>query len=131
MATIIASSIEAGRKSGGIEATIETAIRPMINANLCDTDICQAPFLRMEPAHSTAGRSHAIAACFVVPSYQTTADRNLVNTDLVVWYVFGHNHVPRLEDWPVMPVAALGFMLKPDGFFERNPALDLPPPVTA
>ena len=60
----------------------------------------------------------------------TAANRNLVNTDLVVWYVFGHNHVPRLEDWPVMPVATLGFMLKPDGFFERNPALDLPPPVT-
>ncbi len=57
----------------------------------------------------------------------TAKDRNLVNTDLVVWYVFGHNHVPRLEDWPVMPVASLGFMLKPDGFFERNPALDLPP----
>ncbi|MGE5195080.1 MAG: primary-amine oxidase [Deltaproteobacteria bacterium] len=58
----------------------------------------------------------------------TAADRSLVNTDLVVWYVFGHNHVPRLEDWPVMPVAQLGFLLKPDGFFERNPALDLPPP---
>ena len=58
----------------------------------------------------------------------TAADRSLVNTDLVVWYVFGHNHVPRLEDWPVMPVAQLGFHLKPDGFFERNPALDLPPP---
>jgi primary-amine oxidase len=61
-----------------------------------------------------------------LPKY-VTADRPLVNTDLVVWYVFGHNHVPRLEDWPVMPVASLGFMLKPDGFFERNPALDLPP----
>ena len=57
----------------------------------------------------------------------TTADRNLENTDLVVWYVFAHNHVPRLEDWPVMPVSSLGFALKPDGFFERNPALDLPP----
>lgn len=57
----------------------------------------------------------------------TAADRSLVNTELVVWYIFGHNHVPRLEDWPVMPVAQLGFMLKPDGFFERNPALDLPP----
>ena len=63
-----------------------------------------------------------------LPKY-TAADRSLVNTDLVVWYVFGHNHVPRLEDWPVMPVATLGFLLKPDGFFERNPALDLPPPV--
>jgi primary-amine oxidase len=59
----------------------------------------------------------------------TTADRKIDNTDLVVWYVFGHNHVPRLEDWPVMPVATIGFMLKPDGFFERNPALDVPPPA--
>ena len=65
-----------------------------------------------------------------LPKY-VTADRPLVNTDLVVWYIFGHNHVPRLEDWPVMPVATLGFQLKPDGFFERNPALDLPPPETA
>jgi primary-amine oxidase len=58
----------------------------------------------------------------------TAADRPITNRDLVVWYVFGHNHVPRLEDWPVMPVATIGFMLKPDGFFERNPALDVPPP---
>ena len=65
-----------------------------------------------------------------LPKY-VTADRKLVNTDLVIWYVFGHNHVPRLEDWPVMPVATLGFQLKPDGFFERNPALDLPPTETA
>lgn len=57
----------------------------------------------------------------------TAGDRKLENTDLVVWYVFAHNHVPRLEDWPVMPVSSLGFTLKPDGFFERNPALDLPP----
>jgi primary-amine oxidase len=57
----------------------------------------------------------------------TAANREIVSTDLVLWYVFGHNHVPRPEDWPVMPVATIGFMLKPDGFFERNPALDVPP----
>ena len=54
------------------------------------------------------------------------ADRSLEQTDLVLWYVFGHNHVPRLEDWPVMPVATLGFTLKPDGFFSQNPGLDVP-----
>lgn len=60
----------------------------------------------------------------------TAADRPIANTDLTVWYVFGHNHVPRPEDWPVMPVATIGFSLKPDGFFERNPAMDVPPPKT-
>jgi primary-amine oxidase len=58
----------------------------------------------------------------------TSADRPLVGEDVVVWYTFGHHHVPRPEDWPVMPVATAGFLLKPVGFFERNPALDVPPP---
>jgi primary-amine oxidase len=57
----------------------------------------------------------------------TEADRPVDDTDVVVWYTFGHHHVPRPEDWPVMPVATIGFMLKPVGFFERNPALDVPP----
>jgi primary-amine oxidase len=59
----------------------------------------------------------------------TAANRSVDNTDLVVWYVFSHMHVPRPEDWPVMPACSIGFRLKPDGFFARNPALDLPPPV--
>ncbi len=57
----------------------------------------------------------------------TERDRPIANEDIVVWYVFGHHHVPRLEDWPVMPSAKLGFKLKPSGFFDYNPALDLPP----
>jgi primary-amine oxidase len=54
------------------------------------------------------------------------ADRPLENEDLVVWYSFGAHHVVRPEDWPVMPVSYIGFMLKPVGFFDGNPALDLP-----
>ncbi|HMG99566.1 MAG TPA: primary-amine oxidase [Gaiellales bacterium] len=57
----------------------------------------------------------------------TAADRALVDTDIVLWYVFGSHHVPRLEDWPVMPVVTCGFQLRPLGFFDRNPALDVPP----
>lgn len=53
-------------------------------------------------------------------------DRPLGNTDLVVWYTFGHTHIPRTEEWPVMPAHKIGFMLKPDGFFQNNPALGLP-----
>ena len=56
----------------------------------------------------------------------TGADRDLDGTDLVLWHVFGPTHVPRPEDWPVMPVDYSGFALKPYGFLDRNPALDLP-----
>ncbi|MGL6338802.1 MAG: primary-amine oxidase, partial [Waterburya sp.] len=59
----------------------------------------------------------------------TEADRNIENTDLVVWYTFGHHHIPRPEDYPIMPVAYTGFTLKPVGFFDRNPALDVPPSI--
>jgi primary-amine oxidase len=57
----------------------------------------------------------------------TAADRSLVGTDLVVWYSFGVTHFVRPEDWPVMPVEYCGFLLSPYGFFDRNPALDVPP----
>jgi len=39
----------------------------------------------------------------------------------------GAHHIPRPEDWPVMPAEYIGFSLKPAGFFDRNPALDVPP----
>ena len=48
----------------------------------------------------------------------TAADRPVADRDIVVWYTFGHHHVPRPEDWPVMPVATIGFQLKPVGFFD-------------
>jgi primary-amine oxidase len=59
----------------------------------------------------------------------TAADRSLVGTDIVVWYSFGVTHIARPEDWPVMPVEYAGFQLVPFGFFDRNPALDVPPPA--
>jgi primary-amine oxidase len=62
-----------------------------------------------------------------LPAY-TSADRPIEDTDVVLWYVFGTNHIPRPEDWPVMPVARVGFRLEPLCFFERNPALDVAPP---
>ena len=47
------------------------------------------------------------------------------STDVVAWYTTGVTHVPRPEDWPVMPVAHVGFQLLPVGFFARNPAMDV------
>jgi primary-amine oxidase len=63
-----------------------------------------------------------------LPSYLQD-DAPLENTDVVVWYTFGAHHVVRPEDWPVMPVTSIGFMLKPVGLFDRNPALDVPRPL--
>jgi primary-amine oxidase len=61
-----------------------------------------------------------------LPAY-VAGDRPLEGQDVVVWYTFGAHHVVRPEDWPVMPVSTVGFMLKPSGFFDGNPSLDLPP----
>jgi primary-amine oxidase len=57
----------------------------------------------------------------------TAQNRPIENTDVVLWYVFGIHHITRPEDWPVMPVDKVSFWLKPFGFFDRNPALDVPP----
>jgi primary-amine oxidase len=57
----------------------------------------------------------------------TEANRPIENTDVVLWYVFGIHHITRPEDWPVMPTDIVSFWLKPFGFFDRNPALDVPP----
>ena len=57
----------------------------------------------------------------------TEADRPVADTDVVFWYTFGHTHLPRPEDYPVMPTAYIGFLLKPNGFFDLNPANDVPP----
>jgi primary-amine oxidase len=55
----------------------------------------------------------------------------VVDDDVVLWYTVGAHHVVRPEDWPVMPVAYAGFHLKPLGFFDGNPALDVPPTAAA
>jgi primary-amine oxidase len=61
----------------------------------------------------------------------TKGNRGIENRDVVLWYTVGVTHIPRPEDWPVMPVYRTGFKLVPTGFFNRNPALDVPrnPPM--
>lgn len=60
-----------------------------------------------------------------LPAY-TADDRSIDGEDLVLWHTFGLTHIPRPEDWPIMPVDYAGFWLKPYGFLDRNPAMDVP-----
>lgn len=49
----------------------------------------------------------------------------IINEDIVVWYTFGISHMPSAEDWPVMPLVKTGFTLKPMGFFDVNPGINI------
>ena len=66
------------------------------------------------------------SAGYGLPAW-TARDRPIEDADVVLWHVFGLHHITRPEDWPVMPVDRTSFWLKPWGFFDRNPALDVPP----
>jgi len=57
-------------------------------------------------------------------------DEPLTGQDVVVWYTLGITHIPRPEEWPIMPATHVGFRLIPGGFFARNPALDVPACLT-
>ncbi|RUS34240.1 copper amine oxidase [Jimgerdemannia flammicorona] len=56
----------------------------------------------------------------------TKTKKNVNNEDIVIWLTFGVTHLPRVEDFPVMPVETCGFSLKPCNFFNANPGLDVP-----
>ncbi|HYH76865.1 MAG TPA: histamine oxidase, partial [Arthrobacter sp.] len=60
-----------------------------------------------------------------LPTYEAQ-DREIDGQDIVVWHTFGLTHFPRVEDWPIMPVDTVGFKLRPEGFFDRSPVLDVP-----
>jgi primary-amine oxidase len=57
----------------------------------------------------------------------TKQNREIVNQDLVVWYTLGFHHVPSSEDWPVYKTGFHGLTLRPYNFFDRSPAIDVPP----
>jgi primary-amine oxidase len=60
-----------------------------------------------------------------LPRY-TEKNRVIENRPLSVWYTLNYHHMPRPEDWPVQPVVYAGFHWMPVGFFDQNPALDVP-----
>jgi hypothetical protein len=60
----------------------------------------------------------------------TDLDRPIVNTDIVAYYTIGFHHIPRMEDWPIMPTNWGSFQLRPFNFFTHNPAITHDPTVT-
>jgi primary-amine oxidase len=52
-------------------------------------------------------------------------DRSIRNQDVVVWINLGMHHLTRAEDLPVTPTMWQSFRLRPNNFFDRNPAIDL------
>ena len=60
-----------------------------------------------------------------VASWAGRGDK-IEDEDVVLWHSISLTHNPRPEDYPVMPVETMTVSLKPSGFFEYNPALDVP-----
>ena len=58
-------------------------------------------------------------------------NEDIVDQDLVLYLQFGLQHIVRVEDFPVMPAEVIKVMLKPVNFFDKNPALDVPPSTQA
>ncbi|MGP9487241.1 histamine oxidase [Arthrobacter sp. MYb211] len=56
-------------------------------------------------------------------------DKNIDGEAVSLWHTFALTHFPRTEDWPIMPVDTVGFKIRPEGFFDRSPALDVPEPA--
>ena len=60
-----------------------------------------------------------------LPAY-AARHRPVENTDIVLWATMGFHHLPRPEDWPVLPTQWHSLSLVPYGFFDQNPSIELP-----
>ena len=101
-------------------------IRRSPGARLSPPRICGSPRYDEAERYPTGDFVNQHPGGAGLPAY-VAQDRNIDGEDIVVWHTFGLTHYPRVEDWPIMPVDTAGFKLRPDGFFDRSPVLDVPP----
>jgi primary-amine oxidase len=52
-------------------------------------------------------------------------EQSVFDQDIVIWYSLGETHVPRPEDYPLMPTVKLSVLFRPEGFFSHDPSLGL------
>jgi primary-amine oxidase len=152
--TKLASEVQAMRTADNLKARVWQITNPT-KQNRLGQDVGYAlypegqPVLLADPSSSIAGRAAFATKHLWVTKYDPSerysagqfvnqhpggaglpafvaGNRNIDGEDIVVWHTFGLTHFPRPEDWPVMPVDYAGFKLKPVGFFDRNPALNVP-----
>ncbi|MBV8118314.1 MAG: tyramine oxidase [Alphaproteobacteria bacterium] len=64
-----------------------------------------------------------------LPAYAARR-RPIENADIVLWCTIGFHHVPGPEDWPVMATMWHSLSLAPAGFFDHNPAIDMPAAIS-
>jgi primary-amine oxidase len=50
-------------------------------------------------------------------------NEDIYNQDVVLWYSLGLTHIPRPEDYPIMPPAHVAVNFTPCAFFTKSPAL--------
>jgi primary-amine oxidase len=60
-----------------------------------------------------------------LPAYAARR-RPVENADIVLWVTLGFHHLPRPEDWPVLPTMWHSVALVPYGFFDHNPSAQAP-----
>lgn len=61
-----------------------------------------------------------------LPAY-VAQKRSINNEDLVIWYTMGFRHVPRPEDFPILPTFWHEMTLRPAFFFDRDPSMTFNP----
>lgn len=65
-----------------------------------------------------------------LPAY-VAQKRNINNDDLVLWYTMGFRHVPRPEDYPILPTYWHEVTLRPAFFFDKDPSMTFNPSLLA
>jgi primary-amine oxidase len=57
--------------------------------------------------------------------YRYANEQSVFDQDIVIWYSLGETHIPRPEDYPLMPTVKLSVLFRPEGFFSHDPSLGL------